>query len=70
MARTGTAVVTAAILALAAVLFVPAFSEAAGSLDTGALSYGAEVQLILDNFPVLLAALALLVLGAVIIENT
>lgn len=64
MTRTGQKVVSTLLLALAVVLFLPAFLDAPAELPDTGWQYAPFVELILENIPILLAAAAVLVLAA------
>lgn len=56
-------VVSAMLLAAAGALFVPAFVETSNQTNFSAVKYGAELELVVEQFPLLVGLLALLMLG-------
>lgn len=68
MAPTGRSLTTVALFAVAAVLFVPVFYEAAAGFSYGSWKYGPYVQTALDALPILLGAGAILLLAGPITE--
>lgn len=57
---------SALVLAVSLVLFVPAFIQAGSSFGYDWYQYSEQIGLVLEYAPVLLAALAVMVLGAAI----
>lgn len=58
--------VAAVLIAVAAAVLAPAFSQAANEVNFQALQYGAYVETVVGYFGLLAAVIALFILGAVI----
>jgi len=67
MALSGRSLASAALLGLAAILFVPVFADAAAGFSYGTWQYGPQLATVFEYVPVLLvvAGVAILLLPAV-----
>lgn len=69
MARTSKNLVATVVLAVSAVLFVPAFAQAVEGVSFGRTRYSAYLEPILTHSELLLALFALVVLAAFILDS-
>lgn len=66
MSHTGRSLAAASLIAVAAAFFVPVFADAASGFSGTGWEYAPYLQTVLDQFPLIVGLLALVVLGGVI----
>lgn len=61
-------VVSASLLAVAGAALAPAFTQAANGLNFSAIQYGGQLEVVLSNLALVVALVALLLLGATLVR--
>jgi Flp pilus assembly pilin Flp len=69
MAR-NSGIVTALLVGLGAVALVPAFSGAVDSVNFSAITYGDELAVVMEQFPLLVALFAVVFIGMEVSART
>lgn len=69
MARSPEKLVGAVVVAVSAVLFVPALIDATGAVSYNTTKYSSYLEPILENYVLLLALLALVVLASFVLDE-
>lgn len=70
MALSGRSLASAALLGLAAILFVPVFADAAAGFSYGSWQYGPQLATVLEYIPVLLVVVGVAVLLMPVVKDT